>query len=47
MTVLVRMGLRHRAIMGMLVMFIMGMAMVVVERFVLVRVLMALRKVQP
>ena len=47
MMVPVRMRLRHLAIMGVLVMVVMGVTVRVVQCLVLVRVGMALREVQP
>lgn len=47
MMVPVRMWRRHRAIMGVLVMVVMGVTVRVVQCLVLVRVGMALREVQP
>ena len=43
----VRMWFRHHAIMGVLVMIVMGVTVFVVERLVLMRVLVVLREVQP
>lgn len=42
-----RMRLRHRAIVGMLVMIVMRVAVVAVQFFVLMHVVMAFREVQP